>query len=390
MRLGSGKQSGAEGFVGPGRAAPTWRWLLGGLWLAGYVGWTQPLRIDSVVVIDASGVPVVHRRPTALSLPAQQNYLTIYCSAPVATPMQYRLLGLDEGWTTGHSPDQLHYANLNGGRYTFQLRPAAGVAEGVAGGGALVELPVQIEMPFWRRVWFWPLVALYVLGVLGVLMFLFLRYRFLQKLRYLQARDRIARDLHDDMGSYLSSISILSASARRNALLHPERTQAALDKIGQTARQMLDTMGDIVWSINPTHDSMTHVIDRMADVGNALFANTDVEFTMQVGEGVGTFPLATEARRDFFLIYKEAVTNAARYAGASRVRVSLRRENDHLLLTVQDDGRGFDPANPLRQNPGGGNGLGNLRTRAGQLGGDVSVVSAPGDGAVVTLRVPLP
>ena len=347
--------------------------------ISGFPVDAQFVRLDSIVVVNASGQPktVLPRDP--ISLPAQQNFLTFYCSAARPTPITYRLTGLDDNWVTGLSTDHIHVANLAGGIYEFQVRDQTAIR---------VQQPIQIDVPFWKRVWFWPVVGLYIVGVLSTLIYLFVRYRFLQKLRYLKVRDRIARDLHDDMGSYLSSISILSQTAHRNALRNPEKTQTALDSIGQTARQVMESMNDMVWSINPTHDSMAHVLTRMSDVASNLFADTDIEFRLQIGDDVGTFTLPAEARRDFFLVYKEALTNAARYAQATRIGASVARTQQGLTLVVQDNGGGFNPQQPDYQNPGGGNGLKNMHTRAGQFGGQLTITSAPGQGTTVQLYVP--
>ena len=191
------------------------------------------------------------------------------------------------------------------------------------------------------------------------------------------------------MGSYLSSISILSQTARRNALRDPEKTQSALDTIGQTARQIIDRMGDMVWSINPSHDSMDDVLARITDVGNSLFSNTDVVFDLAVADEVRHLNLSVEGRRDFFLIAKEALTNVARYAQASRVRVAVRHEGHELLLLVQDNGRGFDPTQPDRLNPSGGNGLRNMQVRATALLGVLTIDAAPGQGTTLRLLMPL-
>lgn len=367
------------------RSGRRWLLALSLWWLSGHVT-GQPSgptpALDSVVVLDAFGRSKALSPNALQTLQARENYLTFRFRASLAVPIRYQLAGLDNDWRNGLSTDRIHYANLPGGSYTFrwQARPA----------GPLAGVSVVIEAPFWRQWWFVPALLIYLLGVAGIVLYLLLQYRFRQQLRDLQARDRIARDLHDDMGSYLSSISILSASARRQALSNPQKTQATLDTIGQTARQMLETMGDIVWSINPAHDGMSHSIDRMRDVGNALFASSPTTFSLMVDHEAGSFPLATEARRDFFLIYKEALTNAARYAGAGTVQVTLRREPTYLLLTIRDDGRGFDPANPLRQNPTGGNGLRNLQVRAQQLGGTLTITSRPGAGTTISLQLPLP
>jgi signal transduction histidine kinase len=318
---------------------------------------------------------------TALSL-TQSKRLTVRLAHARTDTATYecQLAGFDPRWLAYQRGISLAYPELPGGDYQLLVRRAGQVPRRV--------LQVRVEPQLWQRWWFLPSLFGFAFLMAGSGLYFNYLYRLHQQKQMQQARDRIARDLHDDMGSYLSSISILSRSAARAATRNPDRAQAQIEQIGQTARQMLETMGDIVWSINPTHDSMTHVINRMSDVGNALFANTDTDFSLQAADDVGTFPLTPEARRDFFLIYKESLTNAARYAQATRVRATLTCHHDDLLLTVQDNGCGFDPVRPVRQNPGGGNGLGNLRTRATQLGGELTIDSKLGEGTTVTLRVP--
>ncbi|MBO0947571.1 ATP-binding protein [Fibrella forsythiae] len=336
-------------------------------------------RVASVTIPDEYGQAIVKYPPFALNLEGRQNYISFRLKAAVPTRIQYRLDGLDNEWIDGLSTDHIHYSNLPGGSYKFQLKSQfSDHTESVT---------IQVKAPIWRKWWFVPTIFAYLIGVIGLVVYLFMQYRFRQKLRVLQARDRIARDLHDDMGSYLSSISILSQTAHRNTIRDPEKTQLALDRIGQTARRVMESMNDMVWSINPSNDSMTQVVTRMTDAGNSLFNDTPVDFNIQVGDDLGTFPISAEARRDLFLIFKEAITNAARYAQASRVRASLQRTQTGLLLQIQDDGRGFDPQQPAYQNPGGGNGLINMQKRATTLGGELTVISRIGEGTTVRLLV---
>lgn len=356
--------------------------LLGLLLLTGHVSLGQHLQIDSMAVVNIYGLRKVYYSDSTAQLPAQENYLTFFCSASTVTQVQYRLLGLEEVWTNGYSTDQIHYANLVGGQYRFQLRPVAKTREQPS-----VEWVVNINIPFWKRIWFWPMILLYLMGMMGVIIYLFVRYRFLQKLRAIKVRDRIARDLHDDMGSYLSSISIMSQTAHRNVFRNPEKAQNALDTIGKTARQVIDRMGDMVWSINPSHDSITDVLSRMSDVGNSLFDDPSVVFNLSVADEIRQMSLSAEVRREFFLIYKEALTNVARYAAATGVRVTLRREGSALVMTVQDNGCGFDTANPAHRNPGGGNGLRNMEARAKLIGAELTINSVPGEGSTVRLLV---
>ncbi|WP_080055254.1 sensor histidine kinase [Spirosoma aerolatum] len=255
-------------------------------------------------------------------------------------------------------------------------------------------LKIIVESPLWLRWWFLPMMFVYGMIFVGAGLYLLYRYRIRQFLRLQQTRDRIARDLHDDMGSYLSSISILSQSAQRSVTKDPAKAQATLDRIGQTARQVMDSMGDIVWSINPNHDSMTQVIARMTDVASALFAtgndnSEQVSWQVDISDEVRQIRLSAENRRDFFLIYKEAITNAAKYAQASRVSVRLRCEGSFLCLEVNDNGRGFDPQHPVLLNPSGGNGLRNMQNRAALLNGTLAIRSEPGQGTILTIRFPV-
>jgi signal transduction histidine kinase len=245
---------------------------------------------------------------------------------------------------------------------------------------------ILTPLPFWQNWWFWPLISGLVLLIASAAIWLLFQYKYRQFLRLQQTRDRIARDLHDDMGSYLSSISILSRSAALNTTRDPDRAQKAIERIGQTARQVMGAMSDIVWSINPDHDSLEKVVARMRDVANELFADTGTTISLEADPAVLTLSLPLEKRHDFFLIFKEALTNTARYAEATQVRVRLQREGVALLLTIQDNGRGFDVAQP-RASSGGGNGLKNMHKRAENMGSSLEINSIPGQGTTVTLVV---
>ncbi len=307
--------------------------------------------------------------------------LTIRLLVPAADTSQFtvRLDGVDEDWQTFRHQFSLSYVGSPGGTYTLLIKSATRPIRSLA--------QITIAPQLWQLWWFLP--SLYLVAFLFLATALYFNYlhKLHQQVRMQHVRDRIARDLHDDMGSYLSSISIMSQTARRNAFRDPEKTQTALDAIGQTARQVIERMGDMVWSINPSHDSMADVLVRMTDVGNALFDDADVVFNLSVADDVRHMSLSAEVRREFFLIYKEAITNVARYAGANGIRVTLRREGAALAMTVQDNGCGFDTANPTYKNPGGGNGLGNMQARAKLINGILTIQSVPGEGTTVRLVV---
>ncbi len=202
-----------------------------------------------------------------------------------------------------------------------------------------------------------------------------------------QERDRlrIARDLHDEVGSTLSSISILSDSARRNNL--SDLNGARLDNIGDKARSALDSISDIVWSVNPENDSMEKALARMSAYASEMLENVGTELRFEVGEGVGPLSLPMEKRKDFYLIFKEAIHNCAKYAQAKQVEVTLSKERNVLIMNIKDNGGGFEKEQKLSNL--GGNGLRNMKSRAAAIGGILMVTSSPGVGTEVMLSLPL-
>ncbi len=276
------------------------------------------------------------------------------------------------------------FTNVPSGNYEFSVRSVGRPDVPPAG------LKLRVESPIWLRWWFLPLMFLYGMLLMGVGFYFLYRYRLRQFMRLHAVRENIARDLHDDMGSYLSSISILSQNVVNLAQKDPVRAQALVQRIGETARQVMDSMGDIIWSVNPHNDAMNQIAGRMRDAGNDLFDGQPVVFSLDVDEALLSSHLPLEQRHDFFLIFKEALTNCAKYAEATHVWVQLQRKGNVLLLTIQDDGVGFDPAQAVGQNPLGGNGLKNMRARANKMGATLTLTSAPGRGTTVRVQIILP
>jgi len=233
----------------------------------------------------------------------------------------------------------------------------------------------------------------------------FYTFRKRQKLRTerreAENRQRIARDLHDEVGSTLSAISILSASTLHG--VQKDLDQARFGNIGDKARAALDSISDIVWSVNPENDSMEKTLARMSTYASEMLENVGAELHFEVGEGVELLTLPMEKRKNFYLIFKEAVHNCAKYARARQVQVMLRKEGNCLVLSVKDDGVGFEMPAATRDlttflklsnltGPGaslGGNGLPNMHSRAAAMGADFQIESAAGVGTIVLLKIPI-
>jgi len=196
-------------------------------------------------------------------------------------------------------------------------------------------------------------------------------------------RSRVARDLHDDMGSTLSTINILSSMASSKISEDTLKTNEYLVKISEYSERMMDAMDDIVWSIKPSNDSMQKIIARMREFATNVLEAKEIDFEFSIVEEVYDVKLNMEARRDFFLIFKEAINNAAKYSDADNVFIQLIMQNKRLVLFVKDDGAGFDIAEA------DGNGLGNMKKRADNINGIVTIKSFKGKGTTVRLVIPV-
>jgi signal transduction histidine kinase len=209
------------------------------------------------------------------------------------------------------------------------------------------------------------------------------RHRLRQIVEIERIRTRIATDLHDDIGASLSQIAILSEVVCRQVGDDPELT-SRLARMAEVSRELVDSMNDIVWSINPRRDRLDDLLHRMRRFAADSLAAGDVALSFR-GDTAGHVSVGPELRRQVYLVFKESVTNAIRHSGATRVDVDVRVLPDRLVVRVSDDGSGLDPAATAD-----GHGLLSMKSRAGALGGSLEISSVAGSGTMVRLQVPLP
>jgi signal transduction histidine kinase/ligand-binding sensor domain-containing protein len=288
---------------------------------------------------------------------------------------QYRLEEADRDWSRPSVERIVRYSHLAPGRYRFQVR--AVTSDGVAG-----VTPAAMEFvilpPVWQRWWF------RVAVVLGMMLIAFVahRYEVARLLQTERVRTRIASDLHDDIGSSLSQIAILSEVARTSAGDDP-RIAAPLGRIATLSRESVDAMGDIVWAIDPHRDTATHLTQRMRRLASDVLEARGIEVRFDTADA--SHPrLGADVRREVLLIFKEALHNVTRHANAANVAIALTITNRRLHLVVEDNGRGFDATSVPD-----GQGLRSMARRAERLGGRLEVASSAGTGARVALTVPL-
>lgn len=227
-------------------------------------------------------------------------------------------------------------------------------------------------------------IGIALISVIVIGLMLLNRYRILNRTRRQaeleEMRQGIARDLHDDIGSTLSSINIMSQIAIRES----DSSEAHLQKIAAHSSRMMENMSDIVWSINPGNDSVEQVVSRMKEFAAEILEPLEISYTFDIDTSIVHLKLDVEKRKNLFLIFKEAVNNAAKYSGAGSLAVRMTRENGTVHLLVHDNGKGFDPATIVP-----GNGLKNMIVRAKRMNGKLTQDSMSGKGSTISVEVPI-
>jgi signal transduction histidine kinase len=235
-------------------------------------------------------------------------------------------------------------------------------------------LSFRILPAFYQSVWFYLPIALLVLALL----YTFYRYRMQQIIKMERMRARIASDLHDDIGSTLSSISLISEVASRQK--KEDIFVKTLSKIGDDSRNVLNSMDDIIWSVNPQNDSLSSLIVRLREYAIPFCESKNISFNMNVEETIYSMKLGMDERRNLYLIVKEAINNAVKYSGCKNLMVTLVNKHE-LEISIQDDGCGFDITLPTSRN-----GLANMERRANQIGATFNINSEINIGTYILFK----
>ncbi len=345
---------------------------------------TPPATWIAHVEVDGEPIPIPRRAVRTLGplqFSAGRDTLLVDFRAPGLASdepllFQLRLAGMDSKWSNPQADQQVRFARLAAGDYRLLVRAVLGSSQ-LTGEPATLEF--SIPPPLWARPWF---VALAVVLAFGIL-FALHRVRLRQALALERVRSQIALDLHDELGADLTQVSILAELARRGA---PHGSGEALEKVAGLAREMRESLADIVWSVDPRRDRVGDLVARLRQVGNQLVEAGGVEFafTVDSDRAIESLPIAPAERRGLFLICKESLHNAVKHAQASRIDVELRVHGSQLSIAIRDDGRGFDPEHAHI-----GHGLRSLRSRAASLGAELTLRSQAGRGTSIDLAYSL-
>lgn len=317
------------------------------------------------------------------------QYTGLSLTAPEAVQFKYRLEGLEPDWIEAGTSRSATYSRLPPGDYRFLVTAAN--RDGVWS-PAETSLRFRVQPTLWQTGWFRFLgLAAATLGLVaaGGLTARQRARRRLAELAQAHAleteRTRIAKDIHDNLGSGLTHIAWLSDLAIADAA-QPDKVRVHTTKIARQAQEMVESLDETVWAVSPQNDTLESLVEYVTGCANERLQPMEIHCRIDAPADLRQVPLSAEARHDLYLAIKEALNNLVKYAAAKNVRIAFGLEGGHLVISVADDGRGFDPAiTPAR----GGHGLANLRSRLEKHGGQFTCHTARGRGTRLQFRLPL-
>jgi ligand-binding sensor domain-containing protein/signal transduction histidine kinase len=324
------------------------------------------------------------------------HYTGLSFDAPELIRFRYRLDGLDSDWEDAGTRRTALYNYLPPGDYRFHV--AACNADGIwSENGPGLELIVLRH--FWETWWFLTLAGLTLMVSVGGAVRLVVKRKLQRRLKHLEQeralereRRRIAQDLHDEMGAKLCRISFLSEHARRGEL-PPHELQDQITSISDASREVLHSLDEIVWAVNPQNDTLEHVASYIGQYAQEYFQMTGIQCELDIPAQVPPYPLSSQTRHHLFLAAHEALTNILKHSGASQTKVRMVLMDTAFTINIADNGRGFDlsaqEAKLASAATPAGDGLINMRRRLQDIGGQYRIESVPGQGTTVTFVIPL-
>jgi len=312
----------------------------------------------------------------SIELPYDKHFISfefagISLKDPENVSYHYSLSGQDNGWSPLTRNNDVAF-DLKPGSYTFTV--AAKNADGVWSRRAAV-FHFVINPPFWLSWWFMLLMTALTIFIA----YSAYRYKLSKLLALEMLRNKISTDLHDDIGSTLSSISILSQVAVNEK---EEKSKKMLAEINERSYLLMEKMDDIVWSISSQNDTIGNLFSRIQQFASTILEARGIEYEFRIADKVKTMKIDMQRRQHIYLVLKEAINNLIKYAECSTVSIVALYTNGCLKIEVTDDGKGFDTSLPRH-----GNGLLNMQKRAREIHGKLNIISVPGRGATISLAV---
>lgn len=330
---------------------------------------------------------------TAVQIPPGRGELEFqYTALNLQTPekcrFKYKLENVDSDWIDADTRRIAHYNNIYPGSYRFRV--IACNNDGVWNeNGATVSF--VLEPHFWQTWWFLGLSVLVAVGSVGGTV----RYVTWQKVRRQlelleqqhaveRERGRIAKDIHDELGSSLTRIMLLGQRTQED-IANPKELAVHAGRIVNSARTTVQSLDEIVWAVDPKKDTLDGLVGYISQYVTQFFEGTEIRCRLELPVNTSSLILPAEVRHNLFLGIKEALNNALKHSHATEVRVRLTEASGTVTIAIEDDGRGFEvgKSNGSRK----GNGLENMRKRMENLGAEFLLVSAPGRGTKLSFAI---
>ncbi len=342
------------------------------------------VHITKLWVLDAPSDSLLMQE---IKLNHDKNFLKFYLSSNCFSDNEqvtymYRLNGIDDNWRSNEFSPLITYTNLPPGK--FELKYKAINSDGLESDEGL--LRIVITPPFYRTFWFYILIVITILA--GA--YIFYRYRIRQILKLQEMRNKIARDLHDDIGSTLGSINLYSqiANAKLNGEIGAEEIKSILEKIESSSSEIIDKTSDVVWAAKASNDTVKNLVMRMEAYAASLLGTAGISFQINFDESLAETKLGMTERKNIFLIYKEAIHNIIKYSQATEVIISINKKSKRLRIQITDNGQGLPASfNSLSKNSLGGNGIKNMNARAEEMKGRFKIESKFNKGTTVELTL---
>jgi ligand-binding sensor domain-containing protein/signal transduction histidine kinase len=373
--------------------------------------------------INFSGLSRWYNQPENLQLAYNNNFITfqfigITTNRPKEVRYRYRLEGFDESWTSTAEPVAV-YNKLPPGKFNFRVQSVN--SEGYLSNE--LKYSFVIFPPWWQTTLAYFTYALILSGMIWMFSWyrsrrlkaenirleekvtkrtnelresLEERYRLSEQIKSQQAllneRLRISRDLHDEIGSTLGSISIYSEVAKKRSEKN-ENPVTVLSKIGTASRELIEKMSDIVWSLNLNNENFEQLRHRMRAFATMILAPRNIRFDINDDENSKRIQLTNAQTKNIFLIYKEALYNIVKYADCNSVHIHFNAGENELVMTIQDNGKGFNQFSTTETVPVderlGGNGIKNMYVRSHEIQGNLTVDSQINTGTTIKLTIPV-
>lgn len=314
-----------------------------------------------------------------ISLNYLQNSLSFMLALPVYPESEknrfyYQLSPGDTSWRSC-ADGRINLFHLAPNSYRLRIYTVNN--EGIQ--SAMRTIFITIRTPFWRATWFYVLLLLLIVLIFaGIIL-----YRRRQQEKINLIRNQISRDLHDELGANVSSINIMARMLLQQNNQHPG-ARPMLDKISAYSVQISDTINDIIWNVNPRFDSLEELVKRMTRYASESLEAAGIHYHFDHDGTINDTNISSAIKYNLYLIFKEAINNASKYSNATEIRISFRYSSGTFGFSIIDNGIGF-----TEKQAENGNGIGNMKSRAKELGAAFELKSEPAKGTTLHLNVRL-